>query len=116
MLKASNEDEPENISIYIHIPFCNKICFYCGCNATPKGSGKWIEPYVVALKKVTPVTLEVSGSPVTIAALTFSSASCVSKVIQYAAMIRRQYDDEGKKARRCYVYFVFCIGFVCASR
>lgn len=51
MLKASNEDEPENISIYIHIPFCNKICFYCGCNATPKGSGKWIEPYVVALKK-----------------------------------------------------------------
>ena len=20
------------LSIYVHIPFCNTICFYCGCN------------------------------------------------------------------------------------
>ena len=31
-LEASNHDEPKNISIYIHIPFCSKICHYCGCN------------------------------------------------------------------------------------
>ncbi|VBB44278.1 Coproporphyrinogen-III oxidase [uncultured Paludibacter sp.] len=51
LLDKSNEDNPKNISIYIHIPFCNKICFYCGCNATPKGKGTLVEPYVKALKK-----------------------------------------------------------------
>lgn len=51
ILDASNSDKPANMSIYIHIPFCNKICFYCGCNATAKGNGKLVEPYIQALKK-----------------------------------------------------------------
>ena len=21
-----------DVSLYLHIPFCEKICFYCGCN------------------------------------------------------------------------------------
>ena len=27
-IKVSNNELPENISIYIHIPFCPKICHY----------------------------------------------------------------------------------------
>lgn len=23
---------PEQLSLYIHIPFCHKLCYYCGCN------------------------------------------------------------------------------------
>lgn len=30
---ASNEQQPQHISFYIHIPFCFKMCHYCGCNA-----------------------------------------------------------------------------------
>jgi len=22
----------QNLSLYFHIPFCNTICYYCGCN------------------------------------------------------------------------------------
>ncbi|WP_265569448.1 oxygen-independent coproporphyrinogen III oxidase [Sphingomicrobium nitratireducens] len=29
-LAAVGEHEP--LSLYLHIPFCEKICFYCGCN------------------------------------------------------------------------------------
>jgi len=30
---ASNEiPVPEDISLYVHIPFCDTLCFYCGCN------------------------------------------------------------------------------------
>ena len=21
-----------NLSLYVHIPFCHKLCYYCGCN------------------------------------------------------------------------------------
>ena len=51
LLKASNHGEPEHIAFYVHIPFCTKLCFYCGCNACNIGSGKLVEPYIEALKK-----------------------------------------------------------------
>ena len=51
LLKDSNSGKPENIAIYIHIPFCRKICFYCGCNACSIGNGTLVVPYMNALKK-----------------------------------------------------------------
>jgi oxygen-independent coproporphyrinogen-3 oxidase len=51
MLNDSNSRDPENIAIYIHIPFCEKICFYCGCNACSIGSGSLVIPYLNAIRK-----------------------------------------------------------------
>ena len=51
LLKESNKGKPENIALYIHIPFCRKICYYCGCNACSIGKGDMIIPYMIALKK-----------------------------------------------------------------
>lgn len=32
-LKSRNADPHKNgLSLYCHIPFCNDVCFYCGCN------------------------------------------------------------------------------------
>lgn len=31
-VEASNTAQPQNISIYIHIPFCRQRCHFCGCN------------------------------------------------------------------------------------
>ncbi|MBX7526380.1 oxygen-independent coproporphyrinogen III oxidase [Qipengyuania vesicularis] len=38
-----------DISLYIHIPFCEKICFYCGCNTAHAGRKQRLESYLDAL-------------------------------------------------------------------
>lgn len=31
-LQACRDDSPAPLSLYLHIPFCENICYYCGCN------------------------------------------------------------------------------------
>lgn len=47
----SNKQNPQHISIYIHIPFCFQICYYCGCNAFMLRNKNQVVDYIEALKK-----------------------------------------------------------------
>lgn len=47
----SNKHEPQNISFYIHIPFCSKLCFYCGCNTLISRDKDKIRNYIDSLIK-----------------------------------------------------------------
>ena len=49
-LKLSNVAEPQNISIYIHIPFCTQRCHFCGCNTALSQSEEKIIQYIDAVK------------------------------------------------------------------
>jgi oxygen-independent coproporphyrinogen-3 oxidase len=40
---------PENISFYVHIPFCPQICHFCGCNTSLFRDEKEVEHYINAL-------------------------------------------------------------------
>lgn len=51
ILERSNTEQPQNISIYIHIPFCPKICYYCGCNTHLTKDQNKMRVYVDAVKK-----------------------------------------------------------------
>lgn len=50
LIEISNKWAPENISIYVHIPFCNKLCHYCGCNSMLMKSDDPVKEYVEALQ------------------------------------------------------------------
>jgi len=41
--------EDGDVSLYLHIPFCEKICYYCGCNTGASGKRARVETYLDAL-------------------------------------------------------------------
>lgn len=50
-IHVSNSESPQNISIYIHIPFCSKMCHFCGCNTRYTKDKNVMRTYVEAVKK-----------------------------------------------------------------
>ncbi len=50
LVEESNEGKPRHIAIYIHIPFCRRICFYCGCHACKINENKQVADYIAAIK------------------------------------------------------------------
>ena len=42
-------DKNKKISLYIHIPFCNSLCYFCGCHASATNIYDPIENYVKSL-------------------------------------------------------------------
>ncbi len=58
---VSNQEKPENVSVYIHIPFCPQLCTFCGCTTyTGMGDSK-IEKYINTLiKEIDLVSQDVS--------------------------------------------------------
>lgn len=48
----SNQIEPQRpLSLYFHIPFCNTVCFYCGCNKIVTKHRDRAAPYLQRLHK-----------------------------------------------------------------
>lgn len=39
----------DRISLYVHIPYCQEICWYCGCNTGAVGRAQRLDAYVEAL-------------------------------------------------------------------
>lgn len=48
-LRSRIEQASGDISLYLHIPFCDKICFYCGCNTGAASRRQRVESYLAAL-------------------------------------------------------------------
>ena len=46
-LKQARLDKP--ISLYIHVPYCHQLCWYCGCNTSVTKSEEPVARYVEAL-------------------------------------------------------------------
>lgn len=63
--KVSSNDGP--LSLYIHIPFCNTVCYYCGCNKIVTKQYERAEPYLQLLLKEIDLVADLVGNkrPVT---------------------------------------------------
>jgi len=45
----SATNSSEGISLYLHLPFCESLCTYCGCNKRITKNHRVEEPYILAL-------------------------------------------------------------------
>jgi len=48
-LAAADTDTP--LSLYVHLPFCRALCYYCGCHMKVTQNAQTIQRYVDALKE-----------------------------------------------------------------
>ena len=48
-VENSNFEEPSNISLYFHVPFCPQICHFCGCTTETGFTKPFIQRYVDAV-------------------------------------------------------------------
>jgi oxygen-independent coproporphyrinogen-3 oxidase len=52
VVKTFNESNAsDGISVYIHLPFCESLCTYCGCNTRITKNHKVEEPYIATVLK-----------------------------------------------------------------
>lgn len=58
--RSRDADSP--LSLYFHIPFCDTICFYCGCNKIATKDTAKAEPYLERVYKEIAMQAERAGS------------------------------------------------------
>jgi len=60
MVKGFNDsNDTTGVSMYIHIPYCENYCYFCGCNAHRTQDHSFEEPYLQALLKEWQMYLDV---------------------------------------------------------
>ncbi|QKJ33004.1 oxygen-independent coproporphyrinogen III oxidase [Mucilaginibacter mali] len=60
-LSFSESNEGSGISLYIHLPFCESLCTYCGCNTRITKNHGVEEPYIAAVLKEWGLYLQIFG-------------------------------------------------------
>ncbi len=49
--RFNQENAANGISLYIHLPFCESLCTYCGCNKKITTNHSVEEEYLLAIEK-----------------------------------------------------------------
>ena len=49
LIKTAINESPDALSLYLHIPFCHKLCYYCGCNKVVTRHQHKADSYIDAL-------------------------------------------------------------------
>lgn len=63
MMRFAECNEKEGISLYIHLPFCESLCIYCGCNKKITKNHKVEEEYIRTVLKEWGMYREIMGRP-----------------------------------------------------
>lgn len=65
----------QSVSLYIHIPYCREICWYCGCNTGAANRQKRLDGYLEALEAEIALVGRLLGGRGTIGRIAFGGGS-----------------------------------------
>ena len=84
----------DRLSLYVHVPYCQEICWYCGCNTGPVGRTSRLEAYVDALIAEIELVAERSNGIVSRVHFGGDSPNALSlaKFDRVAAALREHFD------------------------
>lgn len=51
ILRTNEQENPPDLSLYFHIPYCDSLCYFCGCNMIVTRNRTRIAEYIDYLKK-----------------------------------------------------------------
>src|SRR3546814_305029 len=63
------------VSLYVHIPYCEQICWYCGCNTGAAGRRQRLADYLTALRAEIPVVARRLGGRARVRRIAFGGGS-----------------------------------------
>lgn len=62
LLDASTSSGADTLSLYVHIPFCKTLCYYCGCNKLVTRHNEKADDYLTYLEKEMLAKHPISGN------------------------------------------------------
>ena len=71
------EDLPhqEPVSLYLHVPYCRSMCWYCGCHTTITQKVEPITDYIGLLQREMELTSGLLGSPLSVGHVHFGGGT-----------------------------------------
>lgn len=89
-VERSNSEQPEHLSFYIHIPYCKRMCYYCGCNSFPMAREAEVQQYMAALSAEIDRVCERIDKRRKISQIHYGGGSPTSVPLHYLQKINRQ--------------------------
>lgn len=65
----------EAVSVYVHIPFCRRLCWYCGCNTRVVSRAETISDYVRKIERELELVYRTHGGPFIASSVHFGGGS-----------------------------------------
>jgi len=72
---SANQTSPPEISLYVHLPFCDTLCYFCGCTMIVSNNRSKIAEYLEYLKREITMTREHMERDVTVVQMHWGGGS-----------------------------------------
>lgn len=96
-LAEVTDDEP--ITLYLHIPYCHEICWYCGCNTGAANKTKRLDSYLEALRDEIDLIAALLAGRGRVTRISFGGGSpnaiTPQAFLQLVAQLRSRFRGEG---------------------
>src|SRR3546814_15726573 len=90
-------DPAARLSLYLHVPFCRTLCWYCGCHTTVPNDAERVDRYVALLMHAIDVVAGVLGEGRPVTTIHFGGGTPTildpASLLALAARLRPRFHD-----------------------